>query len=124
MSDYSRWLDLETALSGVSYSYNGVTYTREYFTSYPDKALVIRLDASESGALSFTLRPTIPWLQDYAAFVGDGASKTGSVTSKVANGIGEIELSGKMGYYDIDFLGLYKVYTNGGTVTAGTAKHT
>ena len=124
VSDYSRWLDLETALSGVSYSYNGVTYTREYFTSYPDKALVIRLDASESGALSFTLRPTIPWLQDYAAFVGDGASKTGSVTSKVANGIGEIELSGKMGYYDIDFLGLYKVYTNGGTVTTGTAKHT
>ena len=25
VSEYSRWLDLETALSGVSYSYNGVT---------------------------------------------------------------------------------------------------
>ncbi len=124
VTDYSRWLDLETAISGVSYGYNGVTYTREYFTSYPDKALVIRLDASGSGNLSFTLRPTVPYQQDYAAFVGDGASKTGEVTSKVTNGVGEIELSGKMGYFDIDFLGLYKVYTNGGTVTAGTTEYT
>ena len=124
VSDYSRWLDLETALSGVCYSYNGVTYTREYFTSYPDKALVIRLDASETGALSFTLRPTVPWQQDYAAWVGDGASKTGTVTSTVENGVGEIELYGKMGYYDIDFLGIYKVFTNGGTVNSGTADYT
>jgi len=29
-----------------------------------------------------------------------------------------------MVYYDIDFLGLYKVYTNGGTVKASTAEHT
>ena len=124
VSEYSRWLDLETALSGVSYSYNGVTYAREYFTSYPDKALVIRLDASESGALSFTLRPTVPWQQDYAAWEGDGASKTGSVTSTVENGVGEIELFGKMGYYDIDFLGIYKVFANGGTVSAGTVDYT
>ena len=63
VTDYSRWLDLETAISGVSYVYNGVTYSREVFTSYPDKALVIRLDASEAGKLSFVLRPTVPWLQ-------------------------------------------------------------
>ena len=124
VADYSRWLDLETAISGVSYTYNGVTYTREYFTSYPDKALVIRLDSDTSGALSFTLRPTIPYEQTYAAFEGDGASKTGSVTSKVTDGVGEIELFGKMGYYDIDFLGLYRVYTNGGTVSASTTQHT
>ena len=29
VTDYSRWLDLETAISGVSYGYNGVTYTRD-----------------------------------------------------------------------------------------------
>ena len=124
VSDYSRWLDLETAISGVSYEYNDVTYTREYFTSYPDKVLVIRLDASKTGELNFTLRPTIPWEQSYAAFEGDGASKEGTVTSTVVNGIGEIELAGNMGYYDIDFLGLYRVYTNGGTISASTAEHT
>ena len=123
-SNYSRWLDLETAISGVSYAYDGVTYTREYFTSYPDKALVIRLDADTVGALSFTLRPTVPWQQDYAVWEGDGASKEGSVVSKVTDGVGEIELFGKMGYYDIDFLGIYKVFTNGGTVSAGTSDYT
>lgn len=121
--DYKRYLDLKTAVSGVSYTYDEVTYSREYFTSYPDKALVIRLDASEEGALNFTLRPTIPYEQDYMTTPGDKISKHGTVTSSVENGVGYIELAGKMGYYDIDFLGLYKVYTNGGTVEAKTTNH-
>ena len=123
VTDYNRYLDLATAISGVQYKYNGVTYTREYFTSYPDKAVVIRLDADTSGALSFTLRPTIPYEQSYAAFAGDGITKSGTVTSSVNNGVGEIELSGNMGYYGIDFLGIYKVYTDGGSITASTTQH-
>ena len=123
VTNYSRYLDLSDAISGVQYKYNGVTYTREYFVSYPDRAIVIRLDADTSGALSFTLRPTIPYEQSYAAFAGDGVTKSGTVTSAVNNGVGEIELTGNMGYYGIDFLGIYKVYTDGGTVTAATAQH-
>ena len=64
VTNYSRELDLETAISTVQYDYNGVTYSREYFTSYPDKAMVIRLDASKSGALDFVLRPTVPYEQE------------------------------------------------------------
>ena len=60
VTNYERWLDLNTAISGVQYDYQGVTYSREVFTSYPDKVLVIRLDASEDGKLDFTLRPTFP----------------------------------------------------------------
>jgi len=118
VTNYNRYLDLNTAISGVSYTYNGVNYTREYFTSYPDKALVIRLDASSSGALGFVLRPTIPFKQEYMKYVNDGFSKTGEVVSSVSNGIGCIELTGKLGYYDVDFVGQYRVYTNGGTVKA------
>lgn len=118
VSNYERYLDLKTAISGVKYDYNGVTYTREVFTSYPDKALVIRLDASEAGKLSFVLRPTVPYEQEYAAWEGDGASKTGTVVSYMDGSDGIVELSGKMGYYDIDFLGMYRVVTNGGTVAA------
>ena len=118
VTNYERYLDLKTAISGVTYDYEGVTYTREVFTSYPDKVLVIRLDASKAGALNFTLRPTVPWQQEYAAFEGDGASKTGTVVSSVENGVGQITLSGKMGYYDVDFAGLYRVVTDGGEVTA------
>ena len=120
VTDYSRWLDLNTAISGVSYSYEGVTYTREVFTSYPDKALVIRLDASEDGKLSFVLRPTVPWQQEYAAWEGDGAFKTGEVISYLDGNDGIVELFGKLGYYDVDFLGMYRVVTDGGTVSATT----
>ncbi|MBQ3015656.1 MAG: glycoside hydrolase N-terminal domain-containing protein, partial [Clostridia bacterium] len=120
VSDYIRYLDLNTAISGVEYTYNGVKYTREYFASYPDNALVIRLDANSDGALSFTLRPTVPFEQSYAAFEGDGGSKSGTVESKVENNVGYVELSGKMDYYGIDFYGLYKVYTDGGKISAST----
>ncbi|MBE6635769.1 MAG: hypothetical protein E7617_06215 [Ruminococcaceae bacterium] len=118
---YSRYLDLKTAISGVEYTYRGTRYTREYFASYPDKALVIRLSADKNGSLSFTLRPTIPYEQAYGAFEGDGVTKSGSVISSVNNGVGEIELSGNMGYYGIDFIGLYRVYTSGGQIAATTA---
>ena len=124
VSDYIRYLDLTTAISGVEYTYNGVKYTREYFASYPDNALVIRLDASSDGALSFTLRPTVPFEQSYAAFEGDGGSKHGTVESRVENNVGYVELSGTMDYYGIDFYGLYKVYTDGGEITASTTEIT
>ena len=124
VTDYKRYLDIKTAISGVEYAYGGVKYSREYFTSYPDKALVIKLDADTAGALSFTLRPTVPYEQSYMAKEGDTMGKTGEVISSVSNGVGYIELSGKLEYYDVDFLGIYKVYTDGGTVTASTAKNT
>ena len=119
-TNYERWLDLKTAIAGTKYDYKGVTYSREVFTSYPDKVLVIRLDASESGKIYFTLRPTIPWKQEYAAWEGDTASKDGQVVSYMDGNEGVIELSGKMGYHDIDFLGIYRVVTDGGQVTATT----
>ncbi len=124
VENYIRYLDLKTAISGVEYTYDDVKYTREYFVSYPDKAIVIRLDADVDGALNFTLRPTIPYEQDYMTTPGDGLSKRGTVTSSVEDGVGYIELEGKMGFYDIDFLGIYKVYTDGGTVEAKTVNNT
>jgi hypothetical protein len=119
VTDYSRELDLKTAISTVKYKYNGVTYSREYFTSYPDKAMVIKLDASESGALDFVLRPTVPYEQEYMTKPGDNGGKEGTVTSYVEAGVGNIVLSGTMHYFGIDFVGLYKVYTDG-TLTATT----
>ncbi len=122
VENYKRTLDLNTAIASTVYDYDGAKYTREYFVSYPDKALVIRLDA-ENGPLSFTLRPTIPFEQSYMDHPGDQISKTGTVTSSVEGGVGCIELSGKLGYYDVDFVGYYRVYTTGGTITAGTVQH-
>lgn len=52
-SGYRRSLDLDTALASVTYVNNGVTYTRESFASFPDQVIVVRLAASQAGALSF-----------------------------------------------------------------------
>lgn len=114
VTNYVRDLDLKTAISSVKYDYENVTYSREYFVSFPDKVMVIKLDASEEGALTFTLRPTIPYEQDYAVAEGDGASKHGTV---VASEGGNILLSGLMGYYGIEFEGQYKVIPTGGEMT-------
>jgi len=51
--DYLRELELQKAISRVSYTDNGIHYTREYFASVPDKAIVIHLTADKPGAISF-----------------------------------------------------------------------
>ena len=55
VDDYCRDLDLTRAVAGVGFTANGVRYTRSAFASLRDRAIVIRLDASKKGALSFTL---------------------------------------------------------------------
>ncbi len=53
VSGYARELDLADALSRVTYQVGGVSYTREYFASFPDQVIVARLTANRPGALSF-----------------------------------------------------------------------
>lgn len=43
VTDYRRELDLQTGVLVVSYKLNGTTYRREYFVSYPDQALIMRM---------------------------------------------------------------------------------
>ncbi len=53
VKNYKRWLDLETATSGVEYTAHGVSYRREVLSSAADQVIVVRLTASESGQISF-----------------------------------------------------------------------
>ncbi|SEM99608.1 alpha-L-fucosidase 2 [Chitinophaga rupis] len=53
---YQRQLDLNNALSTVTFTAGGVTYTREVFISYPAQLLVVRFRASHSGAITFNTR--------------------------------------------------------------------
>ena len=55
VSDYARGLDFDTARAWVKYVSDGVGYSREFFTSYPARALVVRLAANRKGRLSFSL---------------------------------------------------------------------
>lgn len=54
VTDYKRWLDLETGITSVHYKANGITYTREVFSSVPDQVIAIRLTADKPGSISFT----------------------------------------------------------------------
>ncbi|MDO6792075.1 glycoside hydrolase family 95 protein [Tamlana sp. 1_MG-2023] len=105
--NYKRELNLDEGTSFVEYEQDGVTYKREYITSYPDKVMAIRLTASKKEKLSFTLRPTIP-------FIGEG--KTGTVTAKDDL----VTLSGVMHHFNIKFEGQFKVIPEGGTWKANT----
>jgi alpha-L-fucosidase 2 len=52
---YTRSLDLDNATATVHYRIAGVSYSREYFASFPDDAIVMRFTASKKGKISFTL---------------------------------------------------------------------
>src|ERR1700761_9185196 len=55
VSNYVRKLDLNDAIARVSYNRNGVNYSREVFTSYPDHAIIMHLHAGKPGTLAFKL---------------------------------------------------------------------
>ena len=54
-SSYRRQLNLGTALATTQYTLDGVTYRRTCFASQADNAIIVRIEASEKGALSFNV---------------------------------------------------------------------
>ena len=52
---YVRDLDLATAVATTTYIVDGVTYTRQVFTSFEDNVTVMRLESSEPGRLDFNV---------------------------------------------------------------------
>lgn len=53
VKNYQRDLDLTNAVANVDYSLNGTNYHREYFISYADNVLVMKLTADGANKLEF-----------------------------------------------------------------------
>ena len=53
--NYRRYLSLDSAIAVTSFDINGVSYQRDYFTSFGDDVDVIRLTASKTGSLNFSV---------------------------------------------------------------------
>jgi len=53
VTDYKRWLDLETGITSVAYKADGVQYQRDILASAPDQVIVIRMTADKPGLISF-----------------------------------------------------------------------
>lgn len=59
-SDYTRELDLSSAVAKVRYHSLGTDYTREIFVSHPDNILVIRFKSSRKKQLNFNIQVNSP----------------------------------------------------------------
>jgi alpha-L-fucosidase 2 len=58
VTNYRRWLDLDSALAGVEFIAGSTKFQREIFSSAPDGVLVERLTSSAPGGLNFTMQLT------------------------------------------------------------------
>ena len=70
ISDYKRTLDLTESMLTVEYACENVCYKREYFISFPDEVMAIRLSADQPASIFADL-----WLESplkYVCEVGDG----------------------------------------------------
>ena len=110
VDNYKRSLNLNEAISSVSYENKGVTYSREYFANYPSNVIVIKLSASKKEALSFTLKAVIPYLRSK----NENLSKFG-ITTAVGN---TITLTGNVPSHNLNYEAQIKVINEGGKLIA------
>jgi alpha-L-fucosidase 2 len=54
VTDYRHDLNLDTAVTSVSYTANGIHFQREIFSSSVDQVIVVRLSADQWRKISFT----------------------------------------------------------------------
>ena len=107
-NDYYRDLDIAKAIATTRFTANGVTYTREAYTSFPDQVLVIRLTASQKKSISFTAKYTTPYKSNVVR----------SISSRK-----ELQLSGKANDHEgiegkVEFTALTRIENNGGSLEA------
>lgn len=87
--NYNRSLDIEKAISTVSYEVNGVTFKREIFSSFADNVIVIRLNSSKKGSLNFNINASTPHLKK-SIFAEKNQLVINGTSGSVDNKIGKI----------------------------------
>ncbi|MEQ7799973.1 glycoside hydrolase family 95 protein [Pedobacter sp. ASV1-7] len=84
---YKRVLDIDNAMHTISYKEDGVNYIREYFMSYPDNVMVMRLKASQNGKISRTFTITSPQKKKTITVSGNTLTMTGQPAAQKENGL-------------------------------------
>jgi len=64
VTDYVRDLNIEDATASVKYVLNGVNYKREYFTSFTNNVLMVRLTANRPGMITCDVKLQSPLKKD------------------------------------------------------------
>jgi alpha-L-fucosidase 2 len=95
-ADYRRELDLASGMVTVAYRIGNATYTRRIIASYPDRAVVIRLETDVPAGL--TLRASLSRVKD----------------AKTAAEAGFVRLTGRPQPYGVEFAAHLGCSTEGG----------
>lgn len=94
VNQYYRELDLQNAISSVTFEKDGVKYKREFFASAVDQVIVVRLTASKKGKLSFDLKASSPHTTNQLQVEGNQLVLSGKGES-VDNKGGKIEFNAR-----------------------------
>jgi alpha-L-fucosidase 2 len=97
VSDYKRELDLDEAIARVSYTQDGILFTREYFSSAPDQVMVIKINSSKTGAINMWVKLSRPKDATILA-TNNEISMFGQVT---AGGVDLVGLNPGVKYYTV-----------------------
>lgn len=103
-ADYVRALSLDNAIATTKFEVNNITYTREYFTSFDDDVIAIKLSASAAKKINCVLALNRP-----ERFTTTAAGNTLLMTGQLNNGT-----DGKGMLYKVKL----QVQLEGGKVTA------
>ncbi|MGL1958460.1 MAG: glycoside hydrolase family 95 protein [Colwellia sp.] len=85
VTHYQRSLDLNTAIAKVQYQYQGVDYTREYFVSYPEQVIVIKLSSSDKNKLNVVVDLSVPKNRSIDKIISLSRPSTTMTTTTNAN---------------------------------------
>ena len=120
VENYRRWLDIETAIAGVEYTYGGVTYRRSHFASFPARVMVSRFEADARGSISMMINPTIPHREGgeaAAQFVTQRYGKIGTVTTDLSGANPAINMEGMLRQNGLQFAARFEVIIEGRNYT-------
>lgn len=102
-TEYKRGLDLENSRQIVTYSVNGIKYCREYFASYPDRSIAVRMSADHKGKMNFTLSHS------------NSPNKSSNVIRSFENNT--LKITGALSSNGMRWAAEYRIKNNGGTVS-------
>lgn len=87
VSNYSRSLSLDDAISNITFDLDDTRYTRDFFVSYPDDVLVGKIEAAGKDKLNFTLEveSTEDQSKQPTSDTGETEKLTGENTTKISH---------------------------------------
>ncbi|MFC7337816.1 glycoside hydrolase N-terminal domain-containing protein [Haloferula chungangensis] len=118
-SNYRRELDFESGIASVTYQVGDAEFTRRIFASHPDQTVVIRLECSQPGRISFDLTNSSPHPFESQASADGTLSMSGQIAPRTGKRAGGSHgLTADWDTPGTKFAATTKVQTEGGSLTA------